>query len=191
MKPVTTLLDCGLLIQSEPGSSLSLRLDQTLDCGQCFTFSPDRNRHLPARHGTNLARLGKGSCAAHLPAAGRLSAAAPATGLPAVGGIFDLTTDYDAIPPHPFPRSYPLNTPSPLRPASVSFAKTLGGAVLLYHQSEQQHQAHQRNRPAALQLPLESRFLPAIAFPFPFPQRLAAATLRNWSHCAAAFVPNT
>ena len=39
MKPVTTLLDCGLLIQSEPGSSLSLRLDQTLDCGQCFTFS--------------------------------------------------------------------------------------------------------------------------------------------------------
>ena len=40
MKPVTTLLDCGLLIQSEPGSSLSLRLDQTLDCGQCFTFSP-------------------------------------------------------------------------------------------------------------------------------------------------------
>lgn len=75
MKPVTTLLDCGLLIQGEPGSSLSLRLDQTLDCGQCFTFSQtETDTCLPDIEQT-WPRLGKGSCAAHLPAAGRLSAA--------------------------------------------------------------------------------------------------------------------
>ena len=97
MKPVTTLLDCGLLIQSEPGSSLSLRLDQTLDCGQCITSSqtetetcqPDMEQTWHGRakaHPLRISQLRDGSLLLHQP-----------QDYPLWEEYFDLTTDYDAI----------------------------------------------------------------------------------------------
>lgn len=178
MKPVTTLLDCGLLIQGEPGSSLSLRLDQTLDCGQCFTFSqtetdtclPDIEQtwHGWAKgHALRISQLQDGSLLLHQP-----------QDYPLWEEYFDLTTDYDAIR-----RTLSLD---PTLAHAITFApgirilrqdpwEALCCFIISQNNNIKRIKGIVQRLCSCLGEPIPS----SDCFSFPSPQRLAAATLEE------------